>query len=64
MTKKYKSTINTDIIAVVNIESRDKVENLDTYHCVIVDEGQCIIGSKKRRDWICSLSPQYLYCLT
>lgn len=50
-------------ITVCSIDSRDKVNPRD-YWLVLADEVDTFLGSDDRRDWVGSISPEYLYWLT
>ena len=50
-------------ITVCSIDSRDKVNPHD-YWLILLDEADCYLGSDDRREWVGSLSPEYLYALT
>ncbi len=50
-------------ITVCSIDSRDKVNPKD-YWLILLDEVDTMLGSDDRREWVGSLSPEYLYWLT
>lgn len=50
-------------ITVCSIDSRDKV-NASGYWLILLDEADTYLWSDDRRDWVWSLSPEYLYALT
>jgi len=50
-------------ITVCSIDSRDKV-NVQDYWLILLDEADTYLGSDDRREWVGSLSPEYLYALT
>jgi len=50
-------------ITVCSIDSRDKINPCD-YWLILLDEADCYLGSDDRRDWVSSLSPEYMYALT
>lgn len=47
-------------ITVCSIDSRDKVNPKD-YGLILLDEVDTMLGSDDRREWVGSLSPEYLY---
>ena len=60
--KKEQSTWYPHI-TVCSIDSRSKVPHRD-FWLVLLDEADTYIGSDERRNWIWSLSNEYLYALT
>lgn len=50
-------------ITVCSIDSRDKVLHRD-FWLLLLDEADTYLGSEDRRQWVGSLSPEYLYALT
>jgi len=60
--KKEQSTWSP-YITVCSIDSRDK---LDPTHfwLILLDEADTYLGSDDRRNWVGSLSPEYMYALT
>ena len=50
-------------ITVCSIDSRDKVNPQD-YWLILLDEADCYLGSDDRREWVGSLSPEFMYALT
>lgn len=50
-------------ITVCSIDSRDKVQ-ASSYGLVLLDEVDCYLWSDDRREWVGSISPEYLYWLT
>lgn len=52
-----------DRITVVSIESRDKIQNLNEFGTIFLDEAHCYF-SDARREWLWSLSPEYMFWLT
>lgn len=50
-------------ITVCSIDSRDKVNPSD-YWLILLDETDCYLWSDDRREWVGSISPEYLYGLT
>lgn len=52
-----------DGITVCSIDSRDKINSQD-YWLILLDEADTYLGSDDRREWIGSLSPEFMYTLT
>jgi hypothetical protein len=50
-------------VTVCSIDSRDKVDVKD-YGCIILDEADTYIAADARREWLLTLSPEYMYALT
>jgi len=50
-------------ITVCSIDSRDKVNPKD-FGLILLDECDTYMGSDERREWVGSLSPEYMYWLT
>jgi len=50
-------------ITVCSIDSRDKIQ-ASSYGLVLLDETDCYLWSDDRREWVGSLSSEYLYWLT
>ena len=50
-------------ITVCSIDSRDKIDPKD-YGLILLDEADCYLGSDERREWVGSLSPEFMYALT
>ena len=63
MTKKYKDSINTDVIELTTIQSAEKVDT-KRYWLIILDEVHTYLWSDKRREWVGNLTCQYMYGLT
>lgn len=64
--KKVGAKVQTtwyEYITVCSIDSRDKVNPSD-YWLILLDEADCYLWSDDRREWVGSLSPEYLYALT
>lgn len=64
--KKVWAKVQTtwyEYITVCSIDSRDKVNPSD-YWLILLDEADCYLWSDDRREWVGSLSPEYLYALT
>lgn len=57
--KKEQSTWYP-FITVCSIESRDKIDPKD-YGLILLDECDTYLGSDARREWVGSLSPEFLY---
>lgn len=60
--KKEQATWS-ESITVCSIDSRDKI-NPREYWLILLDEADTYLWSEERRNWICGLSPEYLYALT
>lgn len=52
------------MITVLNIDSRDKVTNIESFGLIIFDEADRYLQADARREWVGSLSPEYMYALT
>lgn len=63
-TQKKSYVPDTDMITVLNIDSRDKVTNPEQYWLIIFDEADRYLQADARREWVGSLSPEYQYALT
>lgn len=63
-TQKKSYVPDTDMITVLNIDSRDKVTNPEQYGLIIFDEADRYLQADARREWVGSLSPEYQYALT
>lgn len=50
-------------ITVCSIDSRDKVDP-KLYWLILLDEADCYLWSDDRREWVGSLSPEFMYALT
>lgn len=50
-------------ITVCSIDSRDKIDPKD-FGLILLDECDTYMGSDERREWVGSLSPEYMYWLT
>lgn len=63
-TQKKSYVPDTDMITVLNIDSRDKVTNIESFGLIIFDEADRYLQADARREWVGSLSPEYMYALT
>ncbi len=64
--KKISNRISAtfdDRITVCSIDSRDKIDHKD-YGLILLDECDTYLGSDARREWVGSISPEFLYWLT
>lgn len=50
-------------ITVCSIDSRDKIDPKD-FGLILLDECDTYMGADERREWVGSLSPEYMYWLT
>ena len=62
VSKRNRMTFD-DRITVCSIDSRDKI-NAKEYGLIILDECDTYLWSDARREWVGSLSPEFLYWLT
>lgn len=61
-TKKWEKLF--DIVTVLNIDSHDKITDPDQYGLILFDECHKYMQADARRNWIGTLSPEYMYWLT
>lgn len=64
--KKYSQKALKEMdsrVTVCSIDSRDKIDVKD-YGCIILDEADTYIAADARREWLLTLSPEYMYALT
>lgn len=51
-------------ITIINIDSRDKIENIESFWLVIIDEVDAIFQWERRLEWVYWLSPYRMYWFT
>lgn len=51
-------------ITILNIDSHDKIEDYSQFGTILLDEVDTFLNADLRRNWVGTLSPEYMYCFT
>lgn len=62
--KKKELQIADERITILNIDSHDKIEDYTQFGTILIDECDCMLNADKRRDWVGTLSPEFMYSFT
>lgn len=62
--KKKELAIADERITVLNIDSHDKIQDYSQFWTILLDEVDTFLNSDLRRNWVGSLSPEFMYSFT